>query len=158
MSTCTFFGHRQCPTGLRPQLQSVLIDLIVTQRVHTFYVGNQGSFECMVASVLDKLCQEYPNITYGIVFPCLPIKQPVAETDTAGNSRSIVSEGIEKIAKPLSIDWRNRWMLDRADYVVTYVTHPWGEAAKFAQLAQRMGKRVVNLDPPSSMISYIGRL
>ena len=142
MSTCTFFGHRQCPTGLRPQLQSVLIDLIVTQRVHTFYVGNQGSFECMVASVLDKLCQEYP----------------VAETDTAGNSRSIVPEGIEKIAKPLSIDWRNRWMLDRADYVVTYVTHPWGEAAKFAQLAQLMGKRVVNLDPPSSMISYIGRL
>lgn len=41
MSTCTFFGHRQSPPALRPQLRSVRIDLIEGQGVHTFYVGNQ---------------------------------------------------------------------------------------------------------------------
>jgi len=76
MSTCTFFGHRQSPPALRPQLRSVLIDLIEGQGVHTFYVGNQGDFDHMVYSVLDERCQEYPGITYGIVLAYLPTEQP----------------------------------------------------------------------------------
>lgn len=42
MSTCTLFGHRQCPSELRPQLREVLVDLIEGQGVRTFYVGNQA--------------------------------------------------------------------------------------------------------------------
>lgn len=33
-------------------------------------------------------------------------------------------------------------MLRHADMVVTYVTHPWGGAAKFSEKARRMGKQV----------------
>ena len=36
-------------------------------------------------------------------------------------------------------------MLRRADFVVTYVTRPWGGAAQFAEKARRQGKTVRNL-------------
>lgn len=158
MSTCTFFGHRQCSPELRPQLRRVLIDLIEERGVYTFYVGNQGGFDYMVCSVLRELCQEYPDITYGVVLAYLPTKRQGEGETAVDDSHSMFPEGLETVPKRFAIDWRNRWMLKRADYVVTYVTHSWGGAAKFAEQAKRMGKRVVNLDPPSSMAPYIGRL
>ena len=36
-------------------------------------------------------------------------------------------------------------MLQRADFVVTYVTHSWGGAAQFAEAAEKQGKAVYNL-------------
>lgn len=158
MSTCTFFGHRQCPSALRPQLREVLVDLIEGQGVHTFYVGNQGNFDHLVYSVLRELCQEYPGITYGVVLAYLPTERQDRGEQAVDDSHTMFPEGIETVPKRFAIDWRNRWMLKRADYVVTYVTHSWGGAAKFAEQARRMGKRVVNLDLPSSMGPYRGRL
>ena len=36
-------------------------------------------------------------------------------------------------------------MLGHADYVVTYVAHSWGGAARFANEARKQGKTVYNL-------------
>ena len=55
-------------------------------------------------------------------------------------------EGIETVPRRFAMDWRNRWMLKQADYVVTYITHSWGGAAKVAEKAVKSGKRVINLE------------
>ena len=60
-------------------------------------------------------------------------------------SDTMVPEGVETVLPRFAISWRNKWMLDHADIVVTYITHSWGGAAQFAELAKRMGKRVVEL-------------
>lgn len=158
MSTCTFFGHRQSPPGLQSQLRSVLIDLIEDQGVRTFYVGNQGSFDHMVCSVLRELSQEYPGITYGIVLKNPSTERQDEGPEGEGDSHTMFPQGIEMVPKQFAIDWRNHWMLERADYVVTYVVRSWGGAAKLANQAKKMGKRVVNLDPPDGETPYIGRL
>lgn len=62
---------------------------------------------------------------------------------------TILPEGIEKVPKRFAISWRNRWMLDHADCVVTYVTHAWGGAAQFATRARKQGKRVYPLGEES---------
>ena len=54
-------------------------------------------------------------------------------------------EGLELVHPRYAIERRNRWMLERSDYVVTYVHHGWGGAAKFAALAERQGKRMIRL-------------
>ncbi len=58
---------------------------------------------------------------------------------------SMLPEGIEAVHPKYAIVWRNRWMLQRADYVIAYVTHPWGGAARFAEEGKTQGKRVINL-------------
>lgn len=60
-------------------------------------------------------------------------------------SDTIFPEGIETVPKRFAISWRNRWMLKQADYVVTYVTHSWGGAAQFAEMAKRQHKKIVNV-------------
>lgn len=52
-------------------------------------------------------------------------------------SDTMEPEGIEAIHPKYAITWRNRWMLEQADHVLTYVTHSWGGAARFADEAQR---------------------
>ena len=36
-------------------------------------------------------------------------------------------------------------MIKQSDYVVTYITHFWGGAAQFAELAERKKKMVINI-------------
>lgn len=58
---------------------------------------------------------------------------------------SMLPEGIETVPKRFAISWRNKWMLNQSDYVITYVTHSWGGAAQFAEMAEKQHKRVINL-------------
>lgn len=136
--TCTFFGHRQCPEAVKPMLRAVIEDLIVCHGVTTFYVGNQGQFDFFVRGTLRQLEQEYPHIHYGVVLAYMPKKDE-------DHSDTMLPEGIESVHPRYAITWRNRWMLDRADFVVTYITHSWGGAAKFAQAAEKKEKTVINL-------------
>lgn len=139
MSVCTFFGHRDCPASIRSSLRAVLINLIETEGVTSFFVGNQGAFDAAVQSVLRDLRSQYPDITGTVVFAYMP-RQP----ETYGLV-TMLPEGIEKVPKRFAISWCNRWMLDHADCVVTYVTHAWGGAAQFAARARKQGKRVYPL-------------
>ena len=141
MAACTFFGHRDCPETVKPHLRGVLVGLITNKGVDTFYVGSQGRFDAIVRSVLRELEKEYPEIHYAVVLAYLPGKK----NEYDDFSDAILPEGIEAVHPHYAISWRNRWMLQRSDYVVTYITHPWGGAAKFAEKAKWEGKTMVNL-------------
>ena len=139
MSTCTFFGHRNCPDAIRTKLREVLVELIANNGVETFYVGNHGRFDAIVRSVLRELKEEYPQMNYAVVLAYMPRKQHEDDLDT------MLPEGIEFVHPRYAISWRNSWMLQQSDYVVTYITHSWGGAAKFADKARKQGKRVINI-------------
>lgn len=136
---CTFFGHRDCPSSVRPKLRSLLIELIEQQGVTTFYVGNQGAFDKMAASVLRELTHQYREISYVVVLAYMPGKRGEGGPDT------MLPDGIERVPWKAAICWRNRWMLHHVDFVVTYVKHSWGGAARFAGEARKQGKKVYNL-------------
>lgn len=143
MSACTFFGHRDSPSSIKPKLREVLIDLIENHDVDVFYVGQQGAFDRIVRSVLKELVLVYPYIRYAVVLERLPTKHH--EFDTCDYSDTMLPEGIEIVHPRLAISWRNKWMLKQSDYVVTYITHSWGGAAQFAEMAERHKKNVINL-------------
>ena len=143
MSACTFFGHRDCPSSIEPKLREVLIDLIENHAVDVFYVGQQGAFDRIVRSVLKELASIYPHIRYAVVLERLPLKRD--EFDSRDYSDTMLPEGIEIVHPRFAISWRNKWMLDQSDYVVTYITHSWGGAAQFAEMAERQEKLIINL-------------
>ena len=58
---------------------------------------------------------------------------------------TIYPEGLECVHPRYAISWRNKWMIQESDVVVTYVAHSWGGAAKFEQLARKKKKRVINI-------------
>ena len=143
MPACTFFGHHDCPSSIKPKLRDTLIDLIENQSVDMFYVGNRGAFDWLVRSVLRELVQEYPLINYAVVLERMPGKQNDDYPEDFSNT--MLPEGIEEAPPRFAIVWRNKWMLSLSDYVVTYITHSWGGAAQFAEMAERQQKTVINL-------------
>lgn len=70
---------------------------------------------------------------------------PSAKTRVDDFSDTMLPDGIEKIPKRFAIPWRNKWMIDRADYVLTYVTRPFGGAAQFSALAKSKGKIIYEI-------------
>ena len=143
MPACTFFGHRDCPSLIKPKLREVLIDLIENHAVDMFYVGQQGAFDGIVHSVLKELVSVYPHIRYAVVLERFPPKRD--EFYTRDYSDTMLPEGIETVHPRFSISWRNKWMIKQSDYVVTYITHSWGGAAQFAAIADNQGKYVIAL-------------
>ena len=143
MSVCTFFGHHDCPAEVKPKLREILTDLIENHSVDMFYVGNKGAFDRMVRSVLRELAQEYAHIYYAVVLERMPGKQ--SEDYPEDYSDTMLPEGIEEAPPRFAIAWRNKWMLRQSDYVVTYITHSWGGAAQYAEMAKRQKKTVINL-------------
>lgn len=137
-NSCTFFGHRDCPISIKPNLKEVIINLI-ENGVTVFYVGNNGSFDMLVQSVLFELSKEYIYISYRIILAYPP---KVSKNEMYN---TIYPSGIEKVPYHFAIPWRNRWMLDKSDYVVTYITHSYGNAFKYAELAKKKSKTVKNI-------------
>ena len=145
MSICTFFGHRDCPETVKGDLHRAIEDLIA-QGVDTFYVGNQGQFDTYARSILRQLQDKYP-IHYTVVLSHLPTEKG----DYEDTSDTMFPEELENVHPKFAIDRRNKWLVDRADHVICYVRYSWGGAYKFARLASRRGKKVINLaknEPP----------
>ena len=137
--TVTFFGHRDTPKEIESALRLTLIDLIENKNATVFYVGNHGNFDAMVRCQLEDLSKTYP-IKYYVVLAYMPNKN--AEPD----EHSILPEGIESVPRRFAINYRNKWMLNKSDIVVTYVTRPFGGAWEFKQMAQRQGKKLIEFN------------
>ena len=141
--TVTFFGHADTPDGVEPLLADTLRDLIEHQGATQFYVGNKGNFDRMVRKQLRRLSSEYPHIHYAVVLAYMPGKR--SECCEADDTDTIFPEEIARAHPRYAISHRNRWLVERADTVVTYVIYSFGGAAQFKELAEKKGKRIISL-------------
>lgn len=139
MFACTFFGHRDSPPSIRPLLEKAVVCLIEKHGVTHFYVGTHGNFDVMAASVLSCILPEYPHVRCEIVLPCLPTVKCDYPFET------ILPAGIESVPKRYCILFRNKWMLKKSDFVISYAPHSFGNAAKLTELAYRSNKTIVRL-------------
>ena len=110
--------------------------------VSTFYVGNHGTFDAIARIVLREMKGKYPSIQYWVVLAYLP--EGKAKEDTLFDP-TIYPEGIEGAPKRFAISYRNRWMLQNADYVVVYKMRSWGNTAQVERRAKNASKAVINI-------------
>lgn len=138
MKICTFFGHSDAPPDIRGILKETITELIEQHQVHEFLVGNHGKFDSMVKSVLKELQGIHPQVHYTVVLAYFPKEKILGEN-------TLLPEGIELCHPKAAIDYRNKWMLDRSEYVISYVNRSFGGAQKFYRKAVRQNKKVVNI-------------
>lgn len=139
--TVAFFGHRDTGENIKPKIKEVVIDLIENHNADTFLVGNNGSFDAMAKGVLEEIEKLYPHIKYRVVLAYLPTEK--REYDD--HSHSVYPEGIESVPLRFAISKRNELMVRQSDTVVTHVTRTYGGAYRFKTLAEKKGKRVINI-------------
>ena len=137
--TVCFFGHSDAPWSVQPKLREVILDLIDNEGANEFYVGTHGNFDRMVASVLSEL-SEIRAFRFYVVLAYL-----LAEKESPCADHTILPDGIENIPPRFAINYRNKFMIEAADIVITYVKHSWGGAAKYKLLAEKKNRRIIEI-------------
>ncbi len=140
---CTFFGHRGAAEEVYPLLQEEISNLITKENVNKFYVGNQGNFDHMVFRALKEIKKEHPFISFSVVLAYMPKEKEESGQREYDNSE--YPEILAGVPRRFAIDKRNRWMIEKSDFVITHVKHSIGGAAKFKEIAEQKKKTVINI-------------
>ena len=140
MLTCSFFGHSSCPDSIQSLLRRQIETLIKEHHIKNFLVGDHGDFDIMVLKTIKELSKIYP-INYKVVLSYIPQSYNFFAKD----SHSVYPEELTFVHKKYAIDYRNNYLIDKSDYFITYITHSFGGAAKFAKKAKNKGKTVINI-------------
>ena len=141
--TCCFFGHKDAPSSIYDKLEEAIEKVIIVQGVTSFLVGNQGHFDSMVLKVLRCMKVKYPHISYNVVLAYMPTEKD--EWNPYEFGETMLPEGIEGVHPRYAISWRNKWMVNESDIVICYVTHSWGGAARYVEMAEKKEKHIINL-------------
>ena len=134
-----FFGHSDAPWSIKPKLRKVILDLIDNEGADEFYVGNHGNFDRMALSVLSELSETRAFRFY------IVLAYPPSEKESPCPDHDILPDGIENIPPRFAINYRNKFMVEAADIVVTYAKHSWVGAAKYKQPAEKKNRRISEL-------------
>ena len=139
MKIVTFCGHSDViePDAVWVWLTRIVERLIISG-AQSFYLGGYGAFARMAAAVVWELKQSYPHIESVLVLPYLDWGVDTEHYDCT------TYPPLENVPKRYAILRRNQWMVERADVIVSYVTHAWGGAAKTLEHAKRKKKKIIN--------------
>lgn len=143
----TFFGHREVWNirELESKLMPILKNVMDTHTYIEFYVGRNGEFDEIVASVIKRLKKER-EMSYNILILVLPYTVKDMEYYEKYYDEIIIPESIGKAHYKNAITLRNKWLVDQADLVIVNVERQSGGAYTAMRYAEKQNKQVINLN------------
>lgn len=149
MTVCTFAGHREIYLPMIDEkITESLNELLQTDTEFIFYTGNMGDFDKKCESAVRMLKKQNPDLSIQLIL-VLPYMTNRLNTEKeyfeACYDDVIIPAELDDVHYKAAIKKRNRWMVDRAGYVLACVHRDFGGAFEAVKYAQRKGKHVLNL-------------
>ena len=143
----SFCGHAQFSKSEEYEQQILaFLEEKVGDRAADLYLGGYGSFDSFAYDCCKKYKKTHPNVSLVFVTPYLTIDYQKNHLDyQKARYDSILYPEIEDKPKRYAITYRNKYMVEKADYVVAYVSLGWGGAYTTYKHAKRNGKEIFNL-------------
>lgn len=143
----TFCGHsRFQKTEEYEQKLLTLLEKIVGEQPADMYLGGYGEFDAFAYDCCKKYKQTHPNVALIFITPYLTEEyQKNHLCYQKERYDAIVYPEIEDKPLRLAIVYRNRWMVEKADYVICGVNHAWGGAFHTYRYAKKKEKKTVNI-------------
>ena len=143
----TFCGHSQYTKTKEDEEKVILLlsELIGNQHAE-LYLGGYGSFDEFARQCGMKYQSSHPNtklifitpyITHSYQSKHLAYKKELYD--------DIIYPELEKAPPKFAISYRNKWMVDKSDYIIAYIDHSWGGAYQTYKYAKRKSKRIFNI-------------
>ena len=143
----TFCGHSQyTETGEDEQKILSLLTEIIGDHHAELYLGGYGSFDSFARTCGKKYQETHPNTRLIFVTPYITIDYQKNHLDYNKDLYDeILYPNLEDKPLKFAISYRNKWMVEQADYVIAYITHDWGGAYQTYRHAQRKKKPLFNI-------------
>lgn len=143
---CCCFGHRYIYTEISSKIEEEIVDLIENKNVSIFYTGGMGDFDRAFCSAVRKIKHKYTWIKLNLVKPYFTKDLNVNKDFYQLNYDSIIiPEELMDVHYKSAIKWRNRWMVDNSNFLITYVYKNYGGAYEAVSYAKKKNKEVINL-------------
>lgn len=143
----TFCGHAQFYKS--EKYEQKILDFLeerVGDQPADMYLGGYGDFDNFAYECCKKYKKAHPSISLVFVTPYLSIEYQRNHLQYQKTRfDSILYPEIEDKPKRYAITYRNKYMVEKADCVVAYVSHDWGGAYTMYKYAKRKGKEIFNL-------------
>lgn len=146
MLSCTFAGHREIRhPGVSEAVEDALARLLSLDDEFCFYSGGMGEFDNLCEAAVRSARQRHPqkHIRLLLVKPyMLESLNKKAAGLRAAFDEIVIPMELADCHRKAAIAARNRWMIDRCQYLLAYVTRPDGGAAAALRYAEKRGLTV----------------
>ena len=110
------------------------------------YLGEYGNFDKFAYRCCKRYKETHPNILLIFVTPYITVEYQKNHIEPLRKIYDeIIYPEIENRPLRFAIIYRNKWMIDKADYVICGIAHNWGGAYKTYQYAIRKKKFIFNV-------------
>ena len=143
----TFCGHASFSKSSEYEQKLMeLLEEVVGDAYADMYLGGYGEFDSFAYHVCKKYKESHPNVCLILVTPYLAVKNENNNSKLLQFSYDgTIYPELENKPRKFAIYYRNRWMVDKADFMIAYVRHDWGGAYTMLKYAKRKKKIIYNL-------------
>lgn len=143
----TFCGHAKFYDYEKTESKLLsLLDKLVGDKDAELFVGVYGNFDSFVFNCAKKYKLIHPNARIMLIIPYPDASKYITPPYiTTKDYDEIIYPGLEDKPQRFAITYCNKWMVDCADIVISYVTHTFGGAYKTYTYAKRKRKKIYNL-------------
>lgn len=139
----TFCGHSDFhPTPALEQALLSILEARVGKAQADFYLGGYGHFDTFALRVGRLYQMTHPNVTLVFVTP-YPHDPNLSEK--AQGYDTVLYPPIENVPPKFAISHRNKYMAEKSDLVIAYISREHGGAYQTYRHAQGKRKEIVNL-------------
>lgn len=151
-NTCCFTGHRQIPFELISDINDNLdieINWLVSHGIRTFYTGGALGFDLLAGRAVLRAKASGSDIRLIIAVPCPDQERYYPNWDRVEYRRQLLQA--DEVVRVSGYYYkgcmlaRDRYMVDRSAYCVSWQTTDRGGTAYTVAYALKKGRRVINL-------------
>ncbi len=143
----SFIGHREVDdfSFVEEQVQNVVTDLISSKEYVEFYVGRNGEFDLLVASVIKRVKRDMGDRNSALI---LVLPYVVAHMEDYENyyDEVLLPRELYGVHFKSAITKRNEWFIEKSDLLVAYVVKDYGGAALCLNKAIKCGIKIKRVD------------
>lgn len=141
----SMIGHRVVEDySVEERLHELFRELPRTREYVEFYLGRNGDFDILAASVIKRLQKNYrdDNSAMILVLP-YPVKNYEYYEDYY--DEIIIPDELHGVHPKAAITERNRWMVTNTDVLIAYIQNESGRTAPCVHMAEQLGRKIIKI-------------
>ena len=131
--TCFMFGHATAPEETVSLIEAAAEKHYHKYGIHTFIVGNHGSFDSYARIAITRLKERYSDISLFLLLAYHPSVKRISLP--IGFDQSYYPP-IENVPKQYAIVRANQYLVKESDSIICFVIHP-GNSRNLLEYARR---------------------
>ena len=141
----SMIGHRVVEDySVEERLHELFWELLRTKEYVEFYLGRNGDFDILAASVIKRLHKNYRDDNSAMI---LVLPYPVKDYEYYKDyyDEIIIPDELHGVHPKAAITERNRWIVANSDMLIAYIRNKSGGTATCVRMAERLRRTVIKI-------------